>query len=70
MQGLPGIGRERAIRLLDNFGSVAAIVAASSNELQAAEGIGKSLADRIKWTVSEQIGFYGFDEITKICCSE
>ncbi|UCD81906.1 MAG: hypothetical protein JSW26_10905 [Desulfobacterales bacterium] len=62
LQGLPGIGRERAIRLLDNFGSVEAIVAASSNELQAVEGIGKNLADRIKWTVSEQIGFYGLDE--------
>jgi hypothetical protein len=30
--------------------------------LQAVEGIGKNLADRIKWTVSEKIGFYGFDE--------
>lgn len=62
LQGLPGIGRERAVRLLDNFGSVAAIIAASSNELQAVEGIGKNLADRIKWSVGEEIESYGFDE--------
>jgi DNA excision repair protein ERCC-4 len=62
LQGLPGIGREKAIRLLDNFGSVAAIVAASSNELQAVEGIGQILAEKIKWTVSEEIAVYGYDE--------
>lgn len=62
LQGLPGIGREKAVRLLDNFGSVAAIVTASSSELQTVEGIGKNLADRIKWTVSEGIEIYGFDE--------
>lgn len=62
LQGLPGIGREKAVRLLDNFGSIAAIVAADTSELQTVEGIGKNLADRIKWTVSEKIEFYGVDE--------
>jgi ERCC4-type nuclease len=34
LQGLPGIGGERAIRLLDAFGSVEAVVTATSEELQ------------------------------------
>ncbi len=62
LQGLPGIGREIAIRLLDNFGSVEAIIAASSNELQTVEGIGKNIADGIRSAVTEQISHYGFDE--------
>jgi len=59
LQGLPGIGSEKVVRLLDNFGSVTAIVAPDSSGLQTAEGIGKNLADRIKWLVSEKIEFYG-----------
>ena len=52
LQGLPGIGPEKAGRLLDRFGSVEAAVTASSTELQSVEGIGKSIADRIRWVVS------------------
>ena len=33
LQGLPGVGRERAMRLLDNFGSVENVIIASSEEL-------------------------------------
>ena len=54
LQGLPGIGPGRAGRLLDRFGSVEAAISASSSELQTVDGIGKSVADKIKWTVSEQ----------------
>ena len=53
LQGLPGVGLERAGRLLDTFGSVEAVISASSSELQSVYGIGKSLADKIKWAVSE-----------------
>ena len=53
LQGLPGVGLERAGRLLDTFGSVEAVISASSSELQSVYGIGKSLADKIKWVVSE-----------------
>jgi len=56
---LPGIGYERAIRLLDTFGSVEAVISAGSEELQAVDGIGKKIAEKIKWTVSEKILFYG-----------
>ena len=63
LQGLPGIGSERAARLLDEFGSVEAVVTATSEELQSVKGIGNSIAERIKWAVKEEIQSYGvFDE--------
>jgi len=55
LQGLPGVGPERAGRLLDNFGSVEAAISASSSELQSVDGIGESIADKIKWAVSERV---------------
>lgn len=55
LQGLPGIGPEKAGRLLDHFGSVEAAISAGSDELQTVDGIGKSIADRIRWVVSEEI---------------
>ena len=54
LQGLPGIGPERAERLLAWFGSVEAAMSASSDELQTVEGIGKSIADKIRWVVKDQ----------------
>jgi len=53
LQGLPGVGLERAGRLLDTFGSVEAVISASSSELQSVNGIGNGLADKIRWAVSE-----------------
>jgi ERCC4-type nuclease len=55
LQGLPGIGPEKAARLLDEFGSVEAVISASSEELQSVDGIGKSIAERIRWAVSERV---------------
>ena len=55
LQGLPGVGREKAGRLLERFGSVEAAISASSDELQSVDGIGKSIADKIKWAVSERV---------------
>jgi NAD-dependent DNA ligase len=55
LQGLPGVGRERAERLLARFGSVEAAISASSDELQSVDGIGKSIAEKIKWAVSERV---------------
>ena len=62
LQGLPGVGREKAVRLLDNFGSVESVITADRDELQAVEGIGKNIADGIRSAVNEQIGRYGFEE--------
>jgi ERCC4-type nuclease len=61
LQGLPGIGRERAIKLLDRFGSVERVITANREELESVDGIGKDTAEKIKWAVSEQITIYGFD---------
>jgi ERCC4-type nuclease len=55
LQGLPGVGPEKAERLLAMFGSVEAVISASSSELQIVDGIGKSIADKIKWAVSEEM---------------
>jgi len=58
LQGLPGVGPERAGRLLDRFGSVEAAISASSSELQSVDGIGKSVAEKIIWAVSEPVSPY------------
>ncbi len=63
LQGLPGVGPERAGRLLDKFGSVEGVISAGSDELQSVYGIGKNVADKIKWAVSEEMKPYG-NEIT------
>ena len=52
---LPGVGPERAARLLDRFGSVETAITASSSELQSVVGIGESIADKIRWVVSEEM---------------
>jgi ERCC4-type nuclease len=58
LQGLPGVGPERAERLLDRFGSVEATISASSNELQSVDGIGVNIAEKIRWAVSERVAPY------------
>jgi len=55
LQGLPKVGRERANRLLDRFGSVEAVVTAGIDDLQTVNGIGKNIAEKIKWAVSESV---------------
>lgn len=60
LQGFPGIGPERARRLLDHFGGVGAVVAAPSDSLQAVVGIGPRTAGRLVWSVEEpQATYYG-----------
>jgi DNA excision repair protein ERCC-4 len=54
LQGLPGVGRKRAGRLLDRFGSIEAVISAGVHELETVEGIGKLIAQKIKWVVSER----------------
>ena len=53
LQGLPGIGPERAARLLDAFGSVESVLTASSDELQTVDQIGATTADAIRWVVCD-----------------
>jgi DNA excision repair protein ERCC-4 len=58
LQGLPGVGRERALRLLETFGSVEAVIRAEREELLAVEGVGAKTAERIRWAVSEKQALY------------
>jgi ERCC4-type nuclease len=53
LQGLPGIGAERAARLLEYFGSVENVAKASAAELSAIDGIGETTAAKIRWALEE-----------------
>ncbi|MDA3924638.1 MAG: helix-hairpin-helix domain-containing protein [Kiritimatiellae bacterium] len=48
LQGLPGIGRGRAEKLLEVFGSVEEVITADEEELAEVDGIGKTTAKRIR----------------------
>ena len=58
LQGLPGIGPERAARLLERFGSVRAVMTADEAELREVQGIGPTSARKIVWAVGEESAGY------------
>jgi len=58
LQGLPGIGPERARRLIEAFGSVEAVMAADPAELGRVPGIGARLAAGIRRVVGEPAAHY------------
>lgn len=66
LQGLPGVGHERALRLLEKFGSVEAVMGAGRDDLMAVEGVGAKTADRIRWAVSEKLEPYGAETLLPI----
>lgn len=53
LQGLPAVGRVRAVRLLERYGSVEKTVTAGTEDLALVPGIGKAVAARIRWAVTE-----------------
>lgn len=53
LQGLPGVGRERAENLLNQFGTVNGVTTASFEDLAAVDGMGEATAARIRWAVEE-----------------
>jgi DNA excision repair protein ERCC-4 len=53
LQSLPGIGPKRAAALLDRFGSVRAVVNASSDELATVSGMGPGLIQTVQWAIGE-----------------
>jgi len=59
LQGLPGVGPERARTLLNEFGSIEAILTASAEELSSIKGIGTHTAKAIHWVVREPDIGYG-----------
>jgi ERCC4-type nuclease len=52
LQGLPGIGKERAQRLLERFGTLERCMSATEMELSAVEGIGPKTAASIREIVA------------------
>ena len=54
LQNLPGVGPHRAVRLLDAFGSIEAIMMAEEDDLSEVPGIGPDTAHRIRRLVSEE----------------
>ena len=50
------------MRLLKKIGRVEAAITADRQQLQAVEGIGDHVADRIRSAIKDQISDYGFDE--------
>jgi ERCC4-type nuclease len=53
LQGLPGVGAERARRLLERFGTLEAVVRADADALASVRGIGQATAEAIRWAVEE-----------------
>jgi DNA excision repair protein ERCC-4 len=58
LQGLPGVGPERAKRLLERFGTIEAVIAAPVEALASVSGIGKGTAEAIRWAVQDAAGGY------------
>jgi ERCC4-type nuclease len=58
LQGLPGVGPERAARLLERFGTVEAVVTASAAALESVPGIGARTAKLVRWAVEEERAGY------------
>ena len=59
LQSFPGIGPDRAQRLLAHFGSVECIAQANATELCSVPGIGKRIAGGLRWSVEEPQHEYG-----------
>jgi ERCC4-type nuclease len=58
LQGLPGVGPERAKLLLERFGSVEAVMTAGRDDPESVRGIGKGTAEAIRWAVGESAPDY------------
>jgi ERCC4-type nuclease len=59
LQGLPGVGPERARRLLERFKTLEAVMQADTEELASVRGIGQTTAEAIRWAVKEAGPAYG-----------
>lgn len=61
IQGLPGIGPERAAQLIRHFGSVEAVLSADADALMSVRGIGEETVRKISWAVKEQDASYALE---------
>jgi len=63
LQAVPGIGPTRAKALLDAFGTLEALLTASSIDLEAVPGMGPETVKNLRWIVSEPGSpEYGWEE--------
>jgi ERCC4-type nuclease len=58
LQGLPGVGPDRAQKLLATYGSVEGVLRADVASLKKVPGIGKKTAEAIRWSVTESAANY------------
>jgi len=58
LQSLPGIGPDTAHNLLEEFGSIEAVLTADEQTLLEIAGIGAKRAKSIRWAVGEQLASY------------
>jgi ERCC4-type nuclease len=63
LQSLPGVGPSTALKLLEQFDSVEAVLAADEQALLSVAGIGAGRAKAIRWAVGEQPPPYGNGKI-------
>lgn len=61
LQGLPGVGSARARRLLAHFSTVESVITAAPDSLCAVPGIGRGVAEKIRWAVEESTVKYAVD---------
>jgi ERCC4-type nuclease len=54
LQGLPGVGPKRAERLLEEFGTVEAVIKASAEQLAGVPGIGAKTAEELRSILCEE----------------
>ena len=54
LQGLPGVGPERARRLLERFGDLESVMAAGVTELESVRGVGRGTAQAIRWAIKDE----------------
>ena len=66
LQSLPGIGPGAAHNLLEQFGSVEAVLAADEQTLLGVAGIGAGRAKSIRWAVGEHLAPYGNQQSFKL----
>lgn len=53
LQGLPGVGPQRARCLLEAFGSLEGVMHADTEALVSVRGVGRATAEAIRWAVKE-----------------
>lgn len=59
LQGLPGVGPQRARGLVERFGSLEGVMQADTEALASVRGIGRATAEAIRWAVKEAESAYG-----------